>query len=170
MRWRAAVALAAAGALLLAAYAAADPTRSQRFFREKLLNDAGTSDEITDLLRTGGGFIDRSIAYRDLTGDDRDDAVIRVHSGGAAGVMAIYVFSTHGKKALRVLYRQQRLVRGSTRVAGRRLTYRTAQYKPGDELCCPSAIGETEVRWDPRNRRFRVHEQRVVIPPPPEPE
>lgn len=164
---------AVAGALavlaggLAAAHAA--QTRSQMFFRDKLLADSRTSATIKDLLEDGGGFVDRSVVFRDLTGDDRDDAIVRVQSGGAAGAVALYVFSTDAARAgseLRVVYRQQRLMRASTRVRRRVLSFRTSTYAEGDELCCPSKVVETTLRWDARKKTFRVAKREDVVAPP----
>ena len=88
MRRQGTLALAAAGlALAAAAPAHADQTATQRFFSERLQADKGTSREVTDLLRTGQGFVDRTPTFRDLTGDERPDAVVRVQSGGADGAV-----------------------------------------------------------------------------------
>jgi hypothetical protein len=157
---RGAAAIACGLVLAATAFAPAQaaPSRSQTFFRAQILADNATSDEIVDLLRHGGGFVDKAITFDDLTGDGRQDAVVRVTSGGAAGIVALYVFSTDGKKpsaALRVVFRRQRLVRGSTRVRGSLLSYRTRAYAAGDELCCPSATAEYEVPWDDDAGRFR---------------
>ena len=57
--------------------------------------------------------------FRDLTGDRRQDAVVRVQSGGADGAVALYVFSTDtGVKnsGLKVVFRSQELRRAQTRV------------------------------------------------------
>lgn len=164
---------AAVGALLALAcgLSAADaaPTRSQIFFRDKLLADAKTSDVIKDLLKDGGGFVDRGIVFRDLTGDDRDDAIVRVHSGGAMGVVAIYVFSTDAKKdgtALVAAYRQQKLTRASTRVKGRVLSFRSSAYAVGDELCCPAGVVETTLKWDKKKRAFLVAKREAILAAP----
>ena len=110
------------------------------FFEQRLLADGLTSEPIKTLLRSGGGFVDRGVVFRDLTGDKRDDAVVRVHSGGAAGVVAVYVFSTANRKGgkLQAMFRSQNLMRASTRVLKGVLSYRTSRYEPGDELCCPA--------------------------------
>ena len=149
--------------------AAAQESESQRFFEEKLLADRDTSSAIKTLLRSDGGFVDPRLVFRDLTGDKRDDAVVRVHSGGAAGVVAIYVFSTANRKGgkLRIIFRSQRLMRASTRVLKGVLSYRTARYEPRDELCCPSRLTQSTLGWSPRRRRLRVIE-RVTFTPPPE--
>jgi hypothetical protein len=82
-----------------------------------------------------------------------------VHSGGAPGVVAIYVFSTHGRPAsegLKVIYRKQTLVRGSVAVTKKDvLSFRTSAYAAGDELCCPSETTETVLSWDAKGKRFR---------------
>ena len=166
---------AASGALLLLLLLAvgvtvisAAPTRSQTFFRDKLLADTKTSAAIKDLLEDEGGFVDRAIVFRDVTGDDRDDAIVRVQSGGAAGAVAIYVFSTAAGREgseLKVVYRQQRLTRASTSVKGTTLSFRTSTYAVGDELCCPSKVVETALKWDSRKRAFTVTSRKDVVAP-----
>jgi hypothetical protein len=142
---------------------------TQQFFEARLLQDRLTSSSIKTLLRSGGGFVDKGVVFRDLTGDKRADAVVRVHSGGAAGVVAVYVFSTANRKGgkLRAVFRSQSLMRASTRVVKGVVSYRTARYEPGDELCCPTRITQSTLGWDNDERRFRVRE-RVTFEPPPE--
>jgi hypothetical protein len=163
------IAALGAGAAVLVPLASADQTQSQRFFRDKLLGDSATSQEVKDLLRSGG-FVDRSVVFRDLTGDKKVDAIVRVQSGGAAGAVAVYVFSTdtgRNDKELRAVFRSKRLLRASTTVKDGLLTYRTARYAPGDELCCPDKMLETTLRWDRKERRLRVGERKEVDLPPP---
>lgn len=152
-----------------AAPASAQKTQSQTFFEQRLLADGLTSAPIKTLLRSGGGFVDRGVVFRDLTGDKRDDAVVRVQSGGAAGVVAVYVFSTANRKGakLRAVFRSQSLMRASTRVIKGVLSYRTSRYDPGDELCCPARLTQSTLAWDADERRMRVSE-RVTFTPPPE--
>lgn len=164
-RARAAIALALAALLVSAGLANGAQTRSQRFFTEKLLDDRATSSRIKSLLRSGGGFVDRSIAFRDLTGDRKTDAIVRVQSGGASGAVAVFVFSTAGGKELRAVFRSQNLTRASTHFPKRTvLVYRTSRYAAGDELCCPSRIIETRLRWDREDKRFRVSERDELSP------
>ena len=148
--------------------ASAQGTQTQAFFEQRLLADHLTSSAIKTLLRRGGGFVDRGVVFRDLTGDKRDDAVVRVHSGGAAGVVAVYVFSTANRKngKLRVIFRSQSLMRASTRVLKGVLSYRTSRYEPGDELCCPARITQSTLAWNRRERRLRVRERVTFAPPP----
>ena len=163
---RAAVAVALLAAL--AATASAQQTRSQVFFRTELLEDSRTSATIKEMLRTGRGFVDRSIAFRDLTGDRKTDAIVRVQSGGSAGAVALYVFSTAAGGELRPLYRHQRLQRASTRVKDGVLTFTSAVYAEGEPVCCPSQLEETTLGWDRRERRFTIA-QRKRIPNPTDP-
>lgn len=156
--------VAVAGTLVVAV-ATSEPTRSQTFFRDRLVQDERTAAQIRSALRDGSAFVDRSIRFRDITGDDKDDAIVRVLSGGASGAVAVYVFSTDGAKALRAVHRAQKLHRASTAVRKRVLSYRTSIYASGDPLCCPSRIVETELRWDDRRSRFRVAERRDVTAP-----
>ena len=155
--------------LALCAPAASAKTATQQFFETRLLSDKKTSSQIKTLLRSGGGFVDKAVVFRDVTDDDRDDAVVRVHSGGAAGVVAVYVFSTANKKSgkLRAIFRSQSLTRASTRVLKGVVSYRTARYDPGDELCCPARLTQSTLGWDADERRMKVVE-RVTFQPPPE--
>ena len=168
---RAAILLAAAALLVTATPAGAAPTPTQRFFTERLLADKRTSDEIKSMLRSGQAFVDRAVRFRELTGDDRADAVVRVQTGGAAGTIALYVFSTdtgHGKNSpLRTVFRTQSLERAETRIRDGVLRYRTARYAPGDERCCPTLEAESRLRWRERKHRFRVVERRLVAPTDP---
>jgi hypothetical protein len=171
-RRRAPIVIAAAGlALAAAAPAGAEQTATQRFFADKLLADHGTSREVRALLRSGGGgFVDRAVVFRDLTGDDRTDAVVRVQSGGISGVVALYVFSTDmGRKRgpLAVVFRSQRLLRAETRIRDGVLRYRSARPQPGDDPCCPSRLAESRTRWDERRHRLTVVERREVGPAEP---
>ena len=163
-----AAALAALGAAGSAGPARAQETQPQRFFEERLLADRRTSSAVKGLLRSGGGFVDRGVVFRDLTGDKRADAVVRVHSGAAAGVVAVYVFSTANRKngKLQVVFRSQSLMRASTRVLKGVVSYRTSRYEQGDELCCPTRLTQSTLGWSPRERRFRVRERVTWMPPP----
>jgi hypothetical protein len=148
--------------------AAAEPTRSQVFFEERLLVEDGTSKEIKKLLRDNDAFVARTTIYEDITDDGRDDAVVRVTTGGVSGVIALYVLSTDGRgktSQVRSVYRAQRLLRGSARIVEGTLVYRSSSFVPGDEPCCPSRQVDTELRWDDEDSRFRVASRREVAPP-----
>jgi hypothetical protein len=129
---------------------AAAPSKSQALFAKKLLADAGTTNAIKRLLTDGSGFVAPEIAFSDLTGDGRSDAVALVESGGAAGAVALYVFSTDGKpasSALRVVYRSQRLYRASQQISAAHLIVSTPLFASGDDLCCPAKILERSYSW-----------------------
>jgi hypothetical protein len=171
MRRRAPAALVlTATALSLAATAAPAPaqaaqTTTQRFFAARLLEDDRTSREIREMLRSGRGFVERRVVFRDLTGDDKRDALVRVQSGGAAGTVALYVLSTDtGRRRgeLKVVFRSQELLLAETRIRDGVLRYRSARPQPADELCCPSRFAETRLRWRERRHRLTVVERREV--------
>ncbi len=131
-------------------------TSSQALFERMLLRDRRTAGRVRSLLRRGGGFVNPQVRFKDLTRDERVDAVVRVASGGSAGDVALYVFSTHGARdgRLRAVYRNQSLYR--VRVTLRsRLFYIVPRYEAGDELCCPARFLERSIRWDRRRKRFR---------------
>ena len=166
-RW-AAVAVASAGLAVAAPPASAEQSPIQRFFSARLQADEGTSREVRELLRTGQGFVDPFVAFKELTGDDRTDAVVRVQSGGAAGAIALYVLSTdtgrRSRSGLRVVFSSQALLQVQTRIRDGVLRYRSARPQPGDTLCCPAAVSESRVRWRERRHRFQVVERREVAP------
>jgi hypothetical protein len=163
-----AVLATAIAAALLDPGAAGSKDATQQFFEARLLADKATSSQIRKLLQNGGGFVDKNVVFKDVTDDDRDDAVVRVHSGGAAGVVAVYVFSTANKKGgkLKAIFRSEKLMRASTRVLKNEVSYRTARYAPGDELCCPAQLTQSTLEWDPDIRRMRVAERVTFAPPP----
>ena len=129
--------------------ASAQKTQSQTFFEQRLLAD-GLHEQADQgrCCARGGGFVDRRVVFRDLTGDKRDDAVVRVHSGGAAGVVAVYVFSTANRKGgkLRAIFRSQNLMRASTRVLKGVASYRTSRYEPGRRAVLPGAHHPVDAR------------------------
>jgi len=142
--------VSATGVLLWTAGSGAAPTKSQTLFRKTLLGDAKTTNAVKRLLTDGGGFVAPEIAFSDLTGDGRLDAIVLVETGGVAGAVALYLFSTHGRSAnsdLRVVYRSQRLYRGSGQVSDVRLIVRTPRFASGDDVCCPAKILERIYSW-----------------------
>ena len=138
--------------LALAAFAAlaGGQSSSQSFFRNALLRDGQTTAPVKTLLRNDGGFVNPRVTFSDLTGDRRSDAVVLVSSGGAAGDVAVYVFSVDRARdgQLRPVYRAQGLFRASARVTRGTVTVRVPQWRPGDELCCPGSVREQDLRWD----------------------
>jgi hypothetical protein len=156
----AALALASVGALALVGGSSAQPTKSQQLFRKTLLEDAKTTTAIKRLLRDRGGFVAPELEFADVTGDARSDAVVLVDTGGAAGAVALYVFSTHGRaadSALRAVYRSQQLYRASATVSAGTLVLRTPRFVEGDDLCCPSKIVERVYAY---NRDAKTLKQR----------
>jgi hypothetical protein len=163
MRARVPLALAAAAATLavgLSAVApAAKPTESQTFFRDALLKDGRTTSAIKGLLRSGAAFVDPRQAFVDLTGDAKPDAIVMVDSGGAAGAIAAYVFSTDGapggdSATLRSVFRSQSLYRAQARERTGALLVETPVWKLGDDVCCATKMLRREYTWSASARRF----------------
>lgn len=156
MRARAPLALLTAAALAAAALVAgarADkPTQPQALFRNLLLKDARTTGAVKRLLRTGAGFTSAQPQFVDLTGDGREDAIVLVHTAGAADTVAAYVLSTHGASdprtaRLRPVFRSQSLYRASIRERTGSLLVETPVWKAGDDLCCPRRMARSEYTW-----------------------
>ncbi len=154
----AALALAGGGAIGGALLAGAAETKSQAFFKRMLLADPKTTSGVKKLLRDGGGIVAPDIAFSDLTGDGRSDAVVLVDTGGVGGAVALYLFSTHGRAQdsdLRAVYRSQRLYRATAEVEGATLDLRTPRYAEGDDVCCPARIVRRVYAWSDRARTLR---------------
>jgi hypothetical protein len=162
------LALAAIALLLVSAGSSATPTKSQVFFTKTLLADAKTSAAVKTLLGQRGGFVAPDIVFSDLTGDGRSDAVVLVDTGGVAGAVALYVFSTDGQPAesdLRAVYRSQRLYRASVQASGGSLTVRTPRFAAGDDVCCPVRIVERVYAWSAAAKTMRQRSSREVPGP-----
>jgi hypothetical protein len=148
--------------LAIPATVPAVPTPSQTVFTQKLLDDPATSAGVKRLLTTKAGIVDPRSGFVDVTGDGRQDALVLVSSAGAAGTVAIYVFSTHGQKAdtsndqtsLKVLFRVQSLHRATLRVSGTTLSILEPRYAKGDDLCCPQKLRERDYRFDAAKLTF----------------
>jgi hypothetical protein len=148
--------------LAVAAPAVAKPTPAQILFTQKLLDSDHVSQSIKVTLKNGG-FVSSKVLFADLTGEGKDDAVVQVDSGGAAGIIALYVFSEGSGKKLEIAYRNQRLYRAMARInPGPALVYSLPQWKDGDQLCCPSSYRETELKWSAKSKRFGVAKRRTL--------
>jgi hypothetical protein len=137
-----------------AATAQADPTPSQTVFTQKLIDDPATSAGVKRLLTTKAGIVDPRSGFVDVTGDGRQDALVLVSSTGAAGAVALYVFSTHGQQtagdqtSLKVVFRLQSLSRATLRISGTTLVVLEPRWSKGDDLCCPKRLRERDYRFD----------------------
>lgn len=142
--------LTAVVVVLWPAASGAAPSKSQTLFRKALLDDAKTTNSIKGMLNDRTAFVAPEIEFSDLTGDGRSDAVVLVETGGVAGAVALYVFSTHGRPAssnLRVVYRSQRLYRASQQISEARLIVQTPRFARGDDVCCPAKISQRTYSW-----------------------
>ena len=164
----AALALGATLALLTSGGSSAAPTKSQSLFKKTLLADDKTTAAIKALLRDRGGIVAPDITFADLTGDGRSDAVVLVDTGGVAGAVALYVFSTHGaaeESDLRAVYRSQRLYRADAEVAGATLIVRTPRFGEGDDVCCPARIVRRVYVWSAGGKTLRLRSTDEVAGP-----
>jgi hypothetical protein len=164
------VALVTTAAALAAAPAAtAEPTPSQKLFRDTVVKDRRTTAEVRSMLRTHTGFVDRRSGYADVTGDGRADALVLVTTGGAAGTVALYVLSTHGQTGagtkLRAALRLQRLHGATLQLHGTTITVTEPRWAPGDDLCCPAQMRERDYAFAPARRAFVRTADRVVDGP-----
>ncbi|MEA2272603.1 MAG: hypothetical protein QOI98_1311 [Solirubrobacteraceae bacterium] len=176
-RTRRLVALGGLLALAPAAFAAgagaqAAPQSQTSFFRSMLLADHSTAPGVARLLRTQSGFVEPNVIFADLTGDTKSDAVVRVGTPGAAGTVAVYVFSTDGVKPdskgntrLRAVYRNQTLYRASAQARTGALVLRAPRYKAGEEFWNPATLVEREYLWRASDHRLHLRSSREIAGP-----
>jgi hypothetical protein len=164
----AALVVAVTATLLLTGGSSAAPTKSQALFEKTLLADDKTTADVKKLLGDGGGFVAPDITFEDLTGDGRSDAIVLVDTGGVAGAVALYVFSTDGESEesdLRVVYRSQRLYRASTEVADAALILSTPRFVEGDDVCCPAKIVRRTYVWSAGSKTLRQRSSEEIAGP-----
>ena len=150
--------------LILAAPASAKLTPAQKLFRDKLLASKAVAHSVKVTLKKGG-FVSKDILIADLTGEGKSDAVVTVDSGGASGIIALYIFSSGSGDDLNIVYRNQRLYRADAHInPGPSLVYLLPSYKDGDEVCCPASYRETTLKWSAKTKRFGVSQRRTVTP------
>jgi hypothetical protein len=143
--------------------ARAEQTPSQKVFTQKLLDDPKTSAGVKKMLTAKTAIVDPRSGFVDVTGDGRQDALILVSTGGAAGAVALYVFSTHGQTttgaddqtSLKVVFRLQSLYGASLRISGTTVSVLEPSYAKGDDLCCPDKLRERDYAFDAKALTFR---------------
>lgn len=161
------LALGALAAIVIAPASGA-PSPLQTTFKSALLGDAKTSNAIRSALTSGAAIVDPHPVFADLTGDGKSDAVVPVITGGAAGAIAVYVFSTDGAAdgKLRAVYRNQELYRAAVAVnADHTLTLKLPQYAPGDALCCAARVVQRTYAWVAKAQTLRATGSRTVAGP-----
>jgi hypothetical protein len=162
----AAVAVAAAACCAALAATAGGQTATtgtpQALFTHQIETDRATASDVRGALRAHRAFVDADIAFADITGDQRQDAVVRVDSAGAAGTIAVYVFSADAATKLRAVYRNQHVYRAMIAVSGTTLLVSTPRWSAGDELCCPASLLERTLTWSARAKRLVVRSTRTV--------
>jgi hypothetical protein len=153
-----------AAAVAAPATAPAEPTQSQTVFTQKLLDDPATSSGIKRMLKSKQAIVDPRSGFVDVTGDKRQDALILVSTGGAAGAVGLYVFSTHGQStsgngddqtSLKVVFRLQSLYDASLRINGTTVSVLEPKWSKGNDLCCPSKLRERDYTFDAKSLTFR---------------
>ena len=137
---------------------------AQALFRDVLLKDPKTADGVQRLLRTNAGFVSSATVFADLTGDGKEDAVVTVENGGAAGAVAAYVLSAQSSSSgtLSVVFRSQSLYQGQVRVSGATLTVITPIYARGNDVCCTRQATERDYLWDADTKAFNRTAMRTV--------
>lgn len=128
---------------------------AQKVFRTALLIDGKVSDEVKQLLQSGG-FIQPKMEFADFTGEGKADAVISVSSGGTAGNVAAYVLSAGSGSKLQVVYATERNYQIVAAARDNRLVLMRPKFAPGDAPCCPAKLETRELAWNAKKKAFRT--------------
>jgi hypothetical protein len=148
----------------------ATPSDSQAAFTKILQADPKTTSAIKGVLTGHEAIVDPRSGFVDVTGDDRQDALAVVTTGGALGTIGLYVLSTHGQDAgdqdtsLKVIFRLQTLRQATLRVSGTSLTVLEPVFAKGADLCCPTRLHERDYRFDAAHVTFqKVGDRRIAF-------
>jgi hypothetical protein len=104
------------------------------------------------LAKVGSGRVAReAIVYTDLTGDQKDEAIVPITSDGTLGNVAYIVLTMPSGAPSAILTRTM----DRSAASGLRMTVDGGVLKeavgvmgPSDPLCCPSELRTTTFRWD----------------------
>lgn len=113
------------------------------------------SPAVLDELRkhfNGGEVEPKRVAYADLTGDGKEDALVVVESGGTAGDLGAAVYSLSAGRASVLVWidrgGQIELRLPNAGPTSALIIVKQGVFAAGDANCCPSRIKETTLRWD----------------------
>ena len=110
-------------------------------------------DELQDLIsQLGGGAVEAgAVVYADLTGDQREEAIVPVTSQGTQGNIGYLVFRLESDQPDVILTRTV----DRTSASGLQMSAEDGvlletrgEFGPDDPFCCPSQLRETTFRWD----------------------
>lgn len=108
----------------------------------------------------------KTVVYADVTGDQRDEAIVPLSSGGTLGNVAYVVLTMRNNAPVVVLSRTtDRSSAGGLRmtVEAGQLIETVGEFGPEDPLCCPSMLRRTTFRWD--GSKLQVAGEEHVVNP-----
>lgn len=107
----------------------------------------------------GGSIVPSEVIYQDLTGDNEDEAVVPISSGGTLGDVAFIVLQAKSSGAKTLL---SEAPGGGLAVSIEDGKLVMTQSVPGvdDPNCCPSNLRKTVYRWD--GARLVVESEQTV--------
>jgi hypothetical protein len=108
---------------------------------------------VQKLVADSGGEVDASrVIYADLTGDNSEEAIVPISSGGTLGDIAYVVLTMNGSGAVQELFTSapsQANEGGVTvSVTDGKLVEMRPVYAAEDPNCCPSQFRRTTFAWD----------------------
>jgi hypothetical protein len=116
------------------------------------VNMSQQKDVTAQMSKIGGGEVaDKEIAYADLTGDQREEAIVPISSGGTMGNIAYLVLTPTADGADLLLTRttDAKSVSGiNMAVENGVLVEYVGEYGAEDPMCCPSVLRRTTFKWD----------------------
>ena len=95
--------------------------------------------------RAGGGEVHAErVVFEDLTGDEREEAVVVVESGGTAGDLAVAIYRLQESRPLLALFAK---TAGRVEVRLGLVVTSEGVFAADDARCCPSQLRERSYGW-----------------------
>lgn len=114
--------------------------------------DFKTSTAVLESLSQLGGNVNTlEITFADLTGDQREEAIVPVSSGGTLGNIAYLIFTLESGAPELLLTRTPDRSTASglvMEIEEGQLVETIGEYGPEDPFCCPSMLRRTYFHWD----------------------
>ncbi|MEX2245474.1 MAG: hypothetical protein WEC75_02210 [Dehalococcoidia bacterium] len=111
--------------------------------------DLADNVELDELIEeVQGQYVQQDVIYADLTGDDYEEAIVPISTGGTQGVVAYMVFTPSGDSARRILTQMPEGGGVSVDVVDGKLVETAPVPGPDDPECCPSMLRVTTFDWN----------------------
>jgi hypothetical protein len=112
--------------------------------------DLQTQPDVAALIQeSGGAYNQNDVLFSDITGDNVDEAIVPLSSGGTLGTVAFIVLTPVGNDTHTLLQLTPEAAAGIVlTVEDGKLVQTEPVYGPTDPECCPSLLEVTTYSWN----------------------